>query len=107
MKFNCAFWHFDGNNAPGIKQMNIYDSNIGCQLWISSGKLKKNHMNLFYFFESGGINGYTVYKWTTDLMIVIGNFGKFVHATTGMIIRTCEYEKLQDVCYFHVPVRVS
>ena len=42
----------------------------------------------------------------TDL-IVIGNFGKFVHATTGMIIRTCEYEKLQDVCYFHVPVRVS
>ena len=43
----------------------------------------------------------------TDLMIVIDNFGKFVHATTGMIIRTCEYEKLQDVCYFHVPVRVS
>lgn len=61
MKFNCAFWHFDGNNAPDIQQMNIYDSNIGCQLWILSGKLKKNNMNLFYFFESGGIDGYTVY----------------------------------------------
>ena len=78
--------------------MNIYDSNIGCQLWILSGKLKKNNMNLFYFFESGGIDGYTVYKWTTDLMIVIGNFGKFVHATTGMIIRTGEYEKLYRMC---------
>ena len=50
--------------------MNIYDSNIGCQLWISSGKLKKNNMNLFYFFESGGIDGYTVYKWTMHMHLV-------------------------------------
>ena len=34
----------------------------------------------------------------TDLMIVIDNFGKFVHATTGMIIRTGEYEKLYRMC---------
>ena len=35
----------------------------------------------------------------TDLMIVIGNFGKFVrNATTGMIIRTGEYEKLYRMC---------
>ena len=45
-------------------QFNINASMMDIIQTFSSGKLKKNNMNLFYFFESGGIDGYTVYKWT-------------------------------------------